>query len=241
MSIVQTVAIKTLKIDNIDVSGREGETILEVAKENGIEIPTLCYVEGLRAVGACRLCLVELKGSAKLLPACTTKIEEGMEVVTNSDRLKKYRQMVLSLIFSERNHVCSVCVSNGQCDLQAMVPKLGLDHIKVPYLFPKVEVDATHKNFVMDHNRCILCSACVRVCDEIEGAHTKDIKGRGIQARIITDFNQPWGEAESCTSCGKCVQVCPTGALSEKGKAVAEQIKRKSFVNYLKMMREEIL
>lgn len=235
------IAIKTLKINGIDVSGREGETILELARENNIDIPTLCYVEGLEAIGACRLCLVELRGSPRLLPACTTKIEEGMDIVTNSERLLKYRQMILSMMFSERNHVCAVCVSNGHCDLQGMLQKLDMDHIKVPYLFPKVEMDATHKNFVMDHNRCILCSACVRACGEIEGAHTKDIKGRGIKARIITDFNEVWGDAQSCTSCGKCVQVCPTGALFEKGRAVAEQTKRKSFVSYLKTMREEIL
>ncbi len=234
-------AVKTLKINGIDVSGREGETILELARENNIEIPTMCYVEGLEAIGACRLCLVELRGSPRLLPACTTRIEEAMDIVTNSERLLKYRQMILSMMFSERNHVCAVCVSNGHCELQAMLQTLDMDHVKVPYLFPKVEMDATHKNFVMDHNRCILCAACVRACGEIEGSHTKDIKGRGVKARIITDFNQSWGDAESCTSCGKCVQVCPTGALFEKGRAVAEQTKKKSFVSYLKTMREEIL
>jgi len=90
----------------------------------------------------------------------------------------------------------------------------------------------------MDHNRCILCTRCVRVCDEIEGAHTWDVLGRGVEARVITDLNQPWGESESCTGCGKCVQICPTGALSEKGRSVAEMSKRRQFLPYLTIMRE---
>lgn len=234
----KTVAVKTLKIDGIDVSGIGGQTILEVAKENNIDIPTLCHVEGLSNVGACRLCLVEIKNSPRLLPACTTAIEEGMDLVTNSEKLLKYRQTVLSLVFSERNHICAVCVSNGHCYLQSLLQKLDMDHIKVPYLYPKESIDATHERFILDHNRCILCAACVRVCSEIEGAYTKGISGRGLGSHIINDFNQNWGDASSCTNCGKCVQVCPTGALSEKGKAVAEQLKRNSFVEYIRAMRE---
>lgn len=237
---VQSQQIITLKIDGIDVSGRADETILEVARENNVDIPTMCYVEGLSAIGACRLCLVEVTGINKLLPACTTKISEGMDVTTQSEKLLNYRQMIQGMMFSERNHVCSSCVSNGHCELQGMLQTLDMDHIRVPYLYPKAEVDASHEQYVMDHNRCILCSACVRACSEIEGAHTKDVMGRGINARIITDFAQAWGEAESCTKCGKCVQVCPTGALFEKGKAASEQVKRRSFVSYLNYMREDV-
>ncbi|HXK92865.1 MAG TPA: 2Fe-2S iron-sulfur cluster-binding protein, partial [bacterium] len=174
------VRIKTLKIDGRDVSAREDETILQVARDNNIFIPSLCYLEGLSAVGACRLCMVELRGSSKLLPACMTHVEEGMDVITQSERLAKYRRMILELIFSERNHICSICVSNGHCELQSLAQKLGLTHIQVPYRFPRFQVDATHDRFVIDHNRCILCARCVRVCDEIEGAHTWDIMGRGI-------------------------------------------------------------
>ncbi len=92
-----------------------------------------------------------------------------------------------------------------------------MNQVHVPYRYPRFEVDATHPRFIADHNRCVLCSRCVRVCDEIEGAHTWDVMGRGVEARVITDLNQPWGESESCTGCGKCVHVCPTGALVEKG------------------------
>jgi bidirectional [NiFe] hydrogenase diaphorase subunit len=232
------VRIKTLKIDGRDVGAREDETVLQVARENGIDIPTLCHLEGISDVGGCRLCMVEVKGMSRLLPACVTYVEEGMEVVTNSERLVMYRKMILDLIFSERNHICAVCVSNGHCDLQDMAQDLGLTRIGVPYLYPRLPIDASHDYFVLDHNRCILCTRCVRVCDEIEGAHTWDVMGRGVNSRVITDLNQPWGTAESCTSCGKCVQVCPTGALFEKGKSVAEMTKRRSFLPYLKLMRE---
>jgi len=233
-----TTAIKTLQIDGKDVSAREGQTILEVARENGAFIPSLCNLPGLTPVGACRLCLVEVKGQRKLLPACITAVQEGMEVVTDSERLAAYRRTVLELIFSERNHICAVCVSNGNCDLQALAQRLNMTHVHFPYLYPRLGVDASHERFVADHNRCILCARCVRVCDEIEGAHTWDILGRGLDCRVITDLNQSWGSSESCTGCGKCVHVCPTGALSEKGKSVAEMSKRRQFLPYLTLMRE---
>jgi bidirectional [NiFe] hydrogenase diaphorase subunit len=99
-------------------------------------------------------------------------------------------------------------------------------------------VDSSHDRFRLDHNRCILCTRCVRVCDEVEGAHTKDVKGRGAKSFIIHDLDEPWGDAVSCTTCGKCVHVCPTGALTDKGTAVAEMAKRRQFLPYLTQMRE---
>ncbi|MFA5646027.1 MAG: bidirectional hydrogenase complex protein HoxU [Candidatus Ratteibacteria bacterium] len=231
--------IKTLKIADRDVGAREDQTILEVARENGIWIPTLCNLSGLHPVGSCRICLVEIKGISKLLPSCVTKVEEGMVVITDSPRLASYRRKILELIFAERNHICSVCVSNGHCELQDLAKALGMTHVEYPYLNPKLSVDATHQKFVVDHNRCILCGRCVRVCDEIEGAHTWDFMHRGGGTRVITDLNQPWGASETCTSCGKCVNVCPTGALVEKGKAVCEMEKKKEFLPYLTLMREE--
>ncbi|MBZ5650475.1 MAG: bidirectional hydrogenase complex protein HoxU [Acidobacteriia bacterium] len=232
-------AVKTLKIDGRDCSARPDETILDVARENKIFIPRMCQLEGLSTVGACRLCLVEVKGSNKLLPSCVTHVEEGMEVTTTSERLDQYRKMIVELMFTERNHICSVCVSNGHCELQTMAQKLDITHVRFPYRYPQAEVDASHDRFVIDHNRCILCTRCVRVCDEIEGAHTLDIMGRGIESRVITDLNQPWGSSETCTGCGKCVQVCPTGALVEQGRSVAEMEKRRNFLPYLTLMRGE--
>jgi bidirectional [NiFe] hydrogenase diaphorase subunit len=234
-----STAIKTFLIDGIDASARPEQTILDAAREHNIFIPTLCHLDGLSDVAACRLCLVEVKGARRLLPACSTRVEEGMEVISNSPRLASYRQMTLQLLFAERNHVCSVCVANGNCELQALAMSQGMTHVDVPYRFPLLAVDASHERFALDHNRCILCTRCVRVCSEIEGAHTWDLMGRGIQSRIIADLDQPWGESDTCTSCGKCVQVCPTGALFEKSRVGERRGKDPSFIPYLRTMREE--
>ncbi|MBN1516986.1 bidirectional hydrogenase complex protein HoxU [Candidatus Sumerlaeota bacterium] len=234
-----SVRIVTLKIDDRELSAREDRTILEVARENQLDIPTLCHLDGLSSSGACRLCLVEITGIRRLLPACVTTVGEGMEVYTNTPRIQHYRKLILELLFSERNHVCSVCVSNGQCELQELARKLGVDHVHYPYLMPELPVDASNPRFVVDHNRCILCGRCTRACDEIEGAHTWDMRGRGIETRVITDFSDPWGASSTCTGCGKCVHVCPTGALSEKGRSVAEMVKHKHFMPYLTLMRKE--
>jgi bidirectional [NiFe] hydrogenase diaphorase subunit len=231
--------VVTLQIDHHEASARDNQVVIDVARELGIRIPKLCYVSGLSNYGGCRLCLVEIEGSNKLQAACTTVVTEGMQVRTDSPRLLEYRRMILELLFAERNHVCSVCVSNGHCEMQSLAQHLGVDHVRFPYVYPKLPVDASHHRFVLDQNRCILCTRCVRVCDEIEGAHTWDLMGRAGQSMVVTDLAQPWGESESCTSCGKCVQLCPTGALSEKGRSVAEMSKRREFLPYLTMMRGE--
>jgi len=230
--------IKTFTIDGKPVSATEGESILDVARQNGVNIPTLCHLEGLTPTGQCRLCMVEIAGSNRLTPSCVARPEDGMEVITESPRLLKYRQMILELLFSERNHICAVCVTNGNCELQSMAQRLGVDHVRYQYLNPQFKVDGSHPKFEVDHNRCILCGRCVRVCDEIEGAHTRDLRNRGIKTLVITDFDEPWGESKTCTSCGKCVHVCPTGALAEKGKSVAEMAKRRQFLPYLVMRRK---
>jgi bidirectional [NiFe] hydrogenase diaphorase subunit len=231
------VEVKTLIIDEQEVSARRGQTILEVARENDINIPTLCHLEGLSDVGACRMCLVEIKGSNKLLPACVATVYEGMEVSTNTPRLQKYRHNILELLFAERNHICAVCVSNGHCELQTLGQEQGLTHIRMPYRNPDLKVDASHERFTVDHNRCILCTRCIRVCAEIEGAHVWDMMGRGADSIVITDLHENWGDS-TCTSCGKCVQVCPTGALFDKSKVGTEHPKDPEFLPYLNLMRE---
>jgi bidirectional [NiFe] hydrogenase diaphorase subunit len=229
--------VKTLEIDGHEVSARRGQTILEVAQENEIRIPTLCHFEGISDVGACRLCLVEIKGSNKLLPACVTTVSEGMVVSTNTERLQKHRRNILELLFAERNHICSVCVANGHCELQALGQEQGLTHVRLPYRNPELTVDASHERFTADHNRCILCTRCVRVCAEVEGAHVWDVMGRGINSIIITDLHENWGSS-TCTRCGKCVQVCPTGALFDKSKVGSDHPKYPDFLPYLNLMRE---
>jgi bidirectional [NiFe] hydrogenase diaphorase subunit len=227
----------SVRINSKLCTATEGDTIYQVAEANGHSIPSLCYMEGLSSPGSCRLCLVEVAGIGKLLPSCTTPAQNGMSVSTESETLARNRVMALELLFLERNHVCAVCVSNGHCELQSMAQELGMTHVHLPYNFPRLPVDVSHPRFVLDHNRCILCSRCVRVCDEVEGAQVWDISARGINSMLVAELNRPWGEAASCTSCGKCVQVCPTGALVEKGQAVEEMTKRKQFVTELAAKR----
>jgi bidirectional [NiFe] hydrogenase diaphorase subunit len=227
------MSVITLHINEEEVSAREGQTLLAVIREQGIPLPTLCHMDGLSERGGCRLCMVEVTGAPRPVAACVTAAAEGMVVQTNTERLRRYRRMTVELLFSERNHVCPVCVMNGHCELQDAAVAVGMDHVRYPYLHPDLPVDASHKRFVLDHNRCILCTRCVRVCDEVEGAHVWDMAGRGVQSRVIADLNRPWGESLNCTSCGKCVQLCPTGALFEQGATVAEMRKSPDFLRRL--------
>jgi len=233
------MAVKTLTINGEQYSAQEGESILSVARQHNIPIPTLCNLEGLSTVGACRLCVVQIEGIPKLLPACTTKVEEGMVIQTSNEKLNKYRRMIIALLASEGNHVCAVCVANNHCELQDLAYQVGLVRVRYPYLFPKKQLDATHKDYVMDHNRCVLCTRCVRVCDEVEGAHVWDVAGRGINCEIITGLDYAWGNSQTCTECGKCVMVCPTGALFEKGVTVSEMEKKKGFLKYIITARQK--
>ena len=233
------MSVKTLTIDGKMVTGVVGETIFDVAWNNNIRIPRLCHVGGISDVGACRLCLVEVEGQRKLMASCMTPVEEGMVVHTNTDRLQAHRRLIIELLFAERNHTCAVCVQNGNCELQDLAAELNVDHVRLRYQFPKLEVDTSHQRFGLDHNRCILCTRCIRVCDEVEGAHTWDLQGRGTNSTIISDLGEPWGKSESCTSCGKCVQVCPTGALFDKGMTVSESRKDRQFLKYIVTAREK--
>lgn len=195
-----------------------GSTVLAAARLMGIDIPTLCDHPAVEPIGACRICLVEIEKQAVLQPACTFPVSRGMVVHTESPRVGESRRFVLQLLFSERNHFCMFCQMSGSCELQDLAYQYGLDHWEYDRAFPKLSVDASLKYFALDHNRCILCRLCVRVCDALVGNGTLGLKGRGTQTMICADANVPLGES-SCVSCGNCLQVCPTGALMDRASA----------------------
>lgn len=217
------MSVMTLTVDGMAVAVAAGDTLLTACRSAGVELPTLCHLDGLSPVGACRLCLVEVEGSVRPLAACVSAASEGMTVRTDTAQLRAFRRMAVELFFAEGNHVCAICVANGACELQAMAVAVGMDHSRFPYRYPQRDVDASHPRFTLDHNRCILCSRCIRACDELEGAHVWDMAERGSHCRIVAGLDQPWGEVEACTSCGQCVDACPTGALFHKGSTAAER------------------
>ena len=227
-----SVGTVKLRIDGVEVTVPEGTTILEAAKANGIAIPTLCNLEGLTGYGGCRLCLVEISGSPKLFAACVTPVSSGMDVITKSDKLKEYRKMAVQLLLAERTHMCSVCVANDNCELQSLANELGVDHVMFEREWTSHKIDSTHDFLVIDRNRCILCTRCIRVCDEIEGAHTLDLKLRGKDAQVIMDLDNNWGDSCSCTSCRKCAKVCPVGAIYIEGEPLA-RTKHKEIAEFL--------
>jgi len=227
-----TVSTITLRINGIEVTVPESTTILKAAQSNGITIPTLCYLDGLTSYGGCRLCLVEVTGSPKLFAACSTPVSQGMEVTTNSDRLRDYRKMAVQMLLAERTHVCSVCVADNHCELQELANQLGVDHVTLERNWTAMEIDSSHDFLVIDRNRCILCTRCIRVCDEIEGVHTLDLKLRGKEAQIIMDLDEHWANSCSCTSCRKCAKVCPVGAIYIEGEPIAHT-KRKDIAEFI--------
>jgi formate dehydrogenase major subunit len=204
-----------LTINDQPVVAERGQTILEAAKPAGIDIPTLCYHPAVSNHGACRLCLVEVKGLRGLQTACTCPVTEGMEVKTETQAVWEGRKFALELLFSERNHYCMYCQRSGDCELQDLAYRHGLDHWRFPRSYEKRSIDASHPYILIEPNRCVLCTRCVRACAEIAANHTLGLRERGSQSMICADVDLPLG-ASSCVGCGACVQVCPTGALVDR-------------------------
>ncbi|GAB6039204.1 hypothetical protein JCM15519_37630 [Fundidesulfovibrio butyratiphilus] len=203
-----------LTIDGHLCEGDPNDTILDVARKHDIYIPTLCHLEGLPSIGACRLCVVQLEGSPKLLPSCTTQITAGMVVHTKTEKLVKYRRQILELLFAGRNHFCMFCSQSGDCVLQKLAIEYGMDSVRYPFLYTDFKNDASSPHMQLDHNRCILCLRCIRVCAEKVGAHTLDLCHRGWEARVAVDLGVNLGESDTCVQCGACAQVCPTGTIT---------------------------
>lgn len=208
---------------NIIINGQKintqaGITILQAARQAGIDIPTLCDHPALSPIGACRMCIVEVAGQRNLQTACTFPVSDGMEIQTDSPQTVKARKLVLDMLFSERNHFCPYCEMSGDCELQSLGYRYGVDHWVFSTYSKSFPLDATHKYYLMEHNRCVLCGRCHRACGELVANHTLGLRQRGNESMIHADANIPLGES-SCISCGTCLQVCPTGALSDKRSA----------------------
>jgi formate dehydrogenase major subunit len=204
-----------IKMNGQEVSAPPGSTILQAAKQAGIEIPTLCDHPALIPIGACRICVVEVQGQRTLITACTFPITEGMIVQTESPQVISARKFILDMLFSERNHYCPFCEASGDCELQKLGYRYGLDHWIYPTYTKPYPIDASHKHLIMEQNRCVLCGRCERACSELAANHTLGLRNRGNASMIHCDANLPWGES-SCISCGTCSQVCPTGAIFQR-------------------------
>jgi bidirectional [NiFe] hydrogenase diaphorase subunit len=229
----------TIEVDGVELEAYDDETVLQATRRHGVAPPSLCFLEGVSVWGACRLCVVQVSDDPRLRPACAEPVSADMEVHVRTPRLDEYRRAIVELLFAEGNHVCAVCVSNNACELQDVAVDVGMDHVRYDDLAPRRAVDASHPKYVLDPNRCIMCTRCVRVCDEIEGAHVWDVAHRGTESHLVAELGRPWGESTSCTWCGKCVAVCPTGALFYQGRAVGEMRHDADLIAWLATAREE--
>lgn len=208
-----------LTINGKQIDVPEGTTVLRAAQMAGIHIPTLCDHKELTPYGGCRLCIVEVEKWRVPMAACTLPVNEGMVVNTETEAIKKSREFILSMLFSERNHFCPFCqVSGGDCELQNAAYHEEMTHWPIQPGWSNFVVDTTHPYFVLDNNRCILCRRCVRACGELVGNFTLSAAERGAASTIIADTDVPLGES-TCIKCGTCVQVCPTGALIDRTSA----------------------
>jgi len=199
-------------IDGQEILVNPGITILDVARQKDIHIPTLCHHPALSERGGCRTCVVEVDGAPRLSASCVTPVRDGMEVVTVNERIIETRRTIVEFLFAERNHNCMFCPQSGNCELQDLAYELQMDHLTVPQSFHEFPVDFTSTYIGLDHNRCILCGRCVRACEEISGCYVLDFQNRGPGTLIGFDLNAMRDES-ACHSCGTCLQVCPTGAL----------------------------
>ncbi|MCD6291654.1 MAG: molybdopterin-dependent oxidoreductase [Anaerolineae bacterium] len=206
-------------IDGQQVEVPEGTTVLRAADQAGIYIPRLCDHPSLTPYGGCRLCIVEVEGIPTLQTSCTLQARDGMVVYTNTPKVREAREFVLTMLFSERNHFCMYCQeSGGDCELQSAAYGEDMTHWPIQPNWHPYPVDASHPDFVLDHNRCVLCRRCVRACAELVGNFTLNVRDRGSKTMIIADLDVPLGES-SCINCGTCVQICPTGAFIDRHSA----------------------
>ncbi|MGH9169384.1 MAG: formate dehydrogenase subunit alpha [Acidimicrobiales bacterium] len=215
--LVGASAAVTIEVDGLPVTVQAGTSIMRAAAMSGVEIPKLCATDSLAAFGSCRLCLVEIEGRKGTPASCTTPVAGGMRVVTQSERLERLRRGVMELYISDHPLDCLTCAANGDCELQDMAGAVGLRDVRYGYAGDNhldAATDESNPYFSFEPAKCIVCSRCVRACDEVQGTFALTIEGRGFASKVVagpTDFL-----GSECVSCGACVQVCPTSTLEEK-------------------------
>jgi formate dehydrogenase major subunit len=207
----------SLTVDGEKITVPRGTSVLRAAGEAGINIPKLCATDNMKAFGSCRLCLVEIEGAKGLPASCTTEVRDGMVVTTQNKRLADIRRNVMELYISDHPLDCLTCPTNGDCELQDMAGAVGLRDVRYGYEGANhldAEKDRSNPYFTFDPSKCIVCSRCVRACEEVQGTFALTIDGRGFESKVVASQDQPFLDSE-CVSCGACVQACPTATLTE--------------------------
>jgi len=207
-----------VEIDGLPTTVKAGTSILRAARESGVDIPKLCATDSLKPFGSCRMCLVEVEGRKGYPASCTTPIEAGMKIRTQTEALAQLRRNVMELYISDHPLDCLTCAANGDCELQDMAGAVGLREVRYGFEGENhldAEVDSSNPYFQFDASKCIVCSRCVRACDEVQGTFALTIQGRGFDSKVSAGISEHFLDSE-CVSCGACVQACPTATLMEK-------------------------
>jgi NADH dehydrogenase/NADH:ubiquinone oxidoreductase subunit G len=207
----------TVTIDGKDVQVTEGINIIDASEIAGIHIPNLCYLKGMKGIGACRLCLVEIEGLKAPVIACNTKVKEGMVIRTKTDKIVEIRKFVIDLLLSMHPLDCMTCTKAGVCNLQQYAYDFGLKESSFRRKNFGYPTDEANPFIKRDPEYCVLCGRCVRVCKE-QGTNVLEFMGRGIESKVITAGDRPLQES-ACTFCGSCVDACPVNALLESGRS----------------------
>lgn len=203
----------TINVDGRPIPARPGQTILEACEDAGIWVPRLCWLKGLTPAGSCRVCIVRVNG--RVQSACTQPVAPGMFVENDTEELRGMRRDLIDMLFVEGNHYCMFCEKSGDCELQALAYRLGITAPKFPYLFPKRELDATHPDVLVERNRCILCSRCIRASAEVDERRAFGFVGRGFAKHVAVDSTAGLGSTDVRVT-DKAVEACPTGSLLPK-------------------------
>lgn len=205
----------TFILNGKEVGFRPGQMVLEAARNNGVTIPTLCYLKGSTPTGACRICMVDIKGARSLMAACSTPVSAGMEVLTDNERVHKARKMNVELLLASGQHHCLVCEANGNCRLQDLAYFYKITDLKFSEKEDHHPTEDSNPFIIRDFSRCILCGKCVQACNEVVVNRAITQGHRGASSKIVTGGDAPYMDSD-CVFCGQCVEVCPVGALTEK-------------------------